>query len=221
MHAWPVRCTVPPIQQLFQIERAATLNVFVRRAQRWFPKGGTVVRWFALVLCAYVVSNVTLLPSQSAQKPPASPFSIPKPSERVEIDGSKNPELIPEWYVWETFFRQLHTAGTVPSALNLTESETRALHMEVEEFYKSNQQCQKQIENLRPLVGIASNSEVNQKQRSIQLECRNRSLDIRDRLLAGVRPEASVALVTWVESLKSGIEISVPKRELAHFRQPR
>ncbi len=180
-----------------------------------------MVRWFALVLCACVVSNVTLLLSQSAQKPPVSPFSIPGPSERVEIDGSKNPELIPEWYVWETFFRQLHTAGTMPSALNLTESETRALQMELEEFNKSNQQCQKQVENLRPLVGIASNSEVNQKQRAIQLECRNRSLDIRDRLLAGVRPEASVALVTWVESLKSGIEISVPKRELAHFRQPR
>jgi hypothetical protein len=180
-----------------------------------------VVRWFALILCASVVSNVTLLLSQSAQKPPASPFSIPGPSERVEIDGSRNPELIPEWYVWETFFRQLHNAGTVPSVLNLTESETRALRMEVEAFNKNNEQCQKQIESLRPLVGIASNSEVNQKQRSIQLECRNRSLDIRDRLLAGVRPEASVALVTWVESLKSGIEISVPKRELAHFRQPR
>lgn len=180
-----------------------------------------MVRWFALVLGACVVSNATPLLSQSAPKPPASPFSIPGPSERVEIDGSRNPELIPEWYVWETFFRQLHKAGTVPSALNLTESETRALQMEVEEFNKSNQQCQKQIESLRPLLGVAPNSEVNQKQRSIQLECRNRSLDIRDRLLAGVRPEASVALVTWVESLKSGIEISVPKRELAHFRQPR
>ena len=72
--------------------------------------------------------------------------------------------------------------------------ETRALRMEVEEFNKNNEQCQKQIESLRPLVGIASISEVNEKQRAIQLECRNRSLDIRDRLLAGVRPESSVAI---------------------------
>ena len=38
-------------------------------------------------------------------------------------------------------------------------------------------------------MGVAPNSEVNQKQRAIQLECRNRTLDIRDRLLDGVRPE--------------------------------
>ena len=106
---------------------------------------------------------------QSAQKPPASPFSIPARRNAWRLMASRNPELIPEWYVWETFFRQLHKAGTVPSALNLTESETRALRMEVEEFNKSNEQCQKQIESLRPLVGIASNSEVNQKQRAIQL----------------------------------------------------
>jgi hypothetical protein len=46
-------------------------------------------------------------------------------------------------------------------------------------------------------------------------------LDIRDRLLAGVGPEASVAIAQWVENLKTRIEVSVPKRELAHFRQPK
>jgi hypothetical protein len=179
-----------------------------------------MVRWFTLALAACVVSNVTPLVGQSPPKPPPNPFRIPGPSERLEIDGSKNPELIPEWYVWGTFFRHLHTGGTVPSALNLTPSETRTLQMEVDQYDKSNQDCQKQIDSLRPLLGIAPIGEVNQKQRAIQLECRRRSLDIRDRLLAAVRPEASVALTTWVENLKSRIEISVPKRELAHFRQP-
>ena len=93
--------------------------------------------------------------------------------------------------------------------------------MELEHYAKNNQQCQKDIESLRPLVGVASDTEVNEKQRAVQLECRRRSLEIRDRLLAGVRPEASVAIVAWVENLKARVEISVPKRELAHFRQPR
>jgi len=71
------------------------------------------------------------------------------------------------------------------------------------------------------MIGVAPVKDINEKQRAIQLECRRRSLDIRDRLLAGVRPEASVAIAAWVENLKTAVEISVPKRELAHFRQPR
>jgi hypothetical protein len=180
-----------------------------------------MVRWLAITLVACVASSVSGLATQSSPKSPSGPFSVAPPPERIEIDGSKNPELVPEWYVWETFFRQLHKTGTVPSALNLTTTETRVLQMEVEHYSKSNQACQKQIEELRPLVGVAPNSEVNEKQRAIQLECRHRTLEIRERLLGTVRPETSIAVVSWVENLKSGIEISVPKRELAHFRQPR
>ncbi len=182
-----------------------------------------MVRGLTTTAVACVIAGGAALSGQSPPQSPSSqnPFVIAGPSERLEIDGSKNPELIPEWYIWETFFRQLHTAGTIPSALNLTTTEERVLQMELEHYAKSNQQCQKDIESLRPLVGVASNTEVNEKQRAVQLECRRRSLEIRDRLLAGVRPEASVAIVAWVENLKARVEISVPKRELAHFRQPR
>jgi len=103
----------------------------------------------------------------------------------------------------------------------LSANEEHVLRMELEEYNKSNQQCQSDIERLRPMLGVAPVKDINEKQQAIQLECRRRSLDIRDRLLAKVRPEASIAITAWVENLKTGIEISVPKRELAHFRQPR
>ena len=181
-----------------------------------------MVRELTTTIAACIIAGVATLSGQSPPQPsPKNPFVIAGPSERLEIDGSKNPELIPEWYIWETFFRQLHTAGTIPSVLNLTTSEERFLQMQLEKYAKSNQQCQKDIESLRPLVGIASNTEVNEKQRAIQLECRRRSLEIRDRLLVGVRPDAGVAIAAWVENLKARVEISIPKRELAHFRQPR
>lgn len=181
-----------------------------------------MVGWLGATTAICAVSiGVTL----TGQAPPTTsaknPFVIASPSERLEIDGAKNPELIPEWYIWETFFRQLHTAGTVPLALNLATNEERFLQLQLDDYSKSNQRCQKEIESLRPLIGVAPNKEVNEKQRAIQLECRRRSLDIRDRLLAGVRPDASVAIAQWVENLKTRIEISVPKRELAHFRQPK
>ena len=181
-----------------------------------------MVRVLTPTIVACVIAGSATVSGQAPPQPsPKNPFVIAAPSERLEIDGSKNPELIPEWYIWETFFRQLHTAGTIPSALTLTTGEERFLQMELEHYAKNNQQCQKDIESLRPLVGVASDTEVNEKQRAVQLECRRRSLEIRDRLLAGVRPEASVAIVAWVENLKARVEISVPKRELAHFRQPR
>ncbi len=180
-----------------------------------------MVQWVAAAIAACLMSSGTTPGDRAPQQSsPKSPFAIAGPSERLEIDGSKNPELIPGWYIWETFFRQLHTAGTIPSVLNLTTEEERLLQMELEQYGKSNQQCQRDIETLRPLVGVAPIKAINEKQRAIQLECRRRSLDLRDRLLAGVRPESSVAIIAWVENLKTGIEISVPKRELAHFREP-
>jgi hypothetical protein len=179
-----------------------------------------MVQWLAAAIAACVMSSAATLADQSSQSSSKHPFAIAGASERLEIDGTKNPELIPGWYIWETFFRQLHTAGTVPSVLNLTTNEERFLKMQLEQYGKSNQQCQKDIESLRPLLGIAPVKDINEKQRAIQLDCRRRSLDLRDRLLAGVGPESSVAIVAWVENLKTGLEISVPKRELAHFRQP-
>ena len=182
-----------------------------------------MVRWLVPTIATCVMSSVVTLGGQSLsqQASPKNPFVIAGPSERLEIDGSKNPELIPEWYIWETFFRQLHTAGTIPSALDLTATEERFLKMELDQYATSTTACQQQIEKLRPLVGVAPVKEISDKQRAIQLECRRRSLDIRDRLLERVPPEAAAAITAWVENLKTGIEISVPKRELAHFRQPR
>ena len=182
-----------------------------------------MVRTLVTAVAAFVISSGASVAAQAAAQQPSSknPFVIVPPSERLEIDGSKNPELIPEWYIWETFFRQLHTAGTIPTALTLTTNEERFLQMELERYSKSNQACQKDIERLRPMIGVAPVKDINEKQQAIQLACRRRSLEIRDRLLAAIRPEASIAVAAWVENLKTGIEISVPKRELAHFRQPR
>ena len=118
-----------------------------------------MVRWFGATIAAFVMSSGATLSGQSPPKPAASnPFVIVPPSERLEIDGSKNPELVPEWFVWETFFRQLHRAVTVPSALDLTVSEEQHLKMQLDQFSKSIEQCQKAIETLRPQIGVASNT---------------------------------------------------------------
>ena len=124
--------------------------------------------------------------------------------------------------MWDTFFRQLHKAGTVPSALNLTTDETRFLQMQLEQYSKSNEECQRKIESLRPLVGVAPNQ---RDQREAACDSAGmpapHARHSRSTAGRGASRNRRVAIASWVENLKTGIEISVPKRELAHFRQPR
>lgn len=149
-------------------------------------------------------------------------FSNPPPSERLEIDGSKNPELIPQWNVWAMAFRLAlrSTPDGIPRILGLTPAEAELLVVQAQADAKADRECRDGVLRLKPLLGVAPVTDINDKTRQIQLTCRQKTLDARDRLLAGVRPEASAAIVMWVESLKGGIQISVPKKELEHFRRP-
>ena len=43
--------------------------------------------------------------AEQDKTPPKIVFDIPPLSERIEIDGKKNPELIPQWDVWQSSLR--------------------------------------------------------------------------------------------------------------------
>jgi hypothetical protein len=61
---------------------------------------------------------------------------------------------------------------------------------------------------------------VSERTQSINLEFRWQVLGLRDRVLAGLNPSGRVALSGYVESLKAGMRVFVPKKELAYYRQP-
>ncbi len=64
-----------------------------------------VVQAIALVaLAAPAVRATSAGPPAQDKKPPQVVFDIPPMSERVEIDGRKNPEMIPQWDVWHAAF---------------------------------------------------------------------------------------------------------------------
>lgn len=165
--------------------------------------------WLALAVIACLVS------SPAAQKPP--------PEEMVTVDGKKNPELIPQWMAWEFAFRviaggprQLPT--TVHRVVSREEGER------VMAAARSDQEreavCRARIAKLHPLLLTAKPSEIDAKQAEIQLQCRWQTLHIRDRLLEQLNPEAQAALIAFVESGKAGTQISVSRREFAHFQKP-
>ncbi len=50
-------------------------------------------------------------PPVQDKKPPQVVFDIPPISERIQIDGSKNPEMIPQWDAWQAAFQIMEKVG--------------------------------------------------------------------------------------------------------------
>ena len=77
----------------------------------------------------------------------------------VVIDGSKNPELIPQWSAWEYAFRVI---GGGPrelptSVYRVVSTEERALILaEAQASLRRDKACQERVEKLLPLVGKES-----------------------------------------------------------------
>jgi hypothetical protein len=180
---------------------------------------------FLLVLSLAITSSAVAAPPAAlgaAQEPTPSASGAPR-EEIVEIDGSKNPELIPQWAAWEFAFRVM---GGGPKELPTTvyqivSKEERALILaEAQASLRRDKACQQRVEKLVPLVGKEKNSVVNAKQQDIQLDCRRETLHARDRLLERLRPEGQIELIAFVEGMKGGTRVTIPKRELAHYLQP-
>lgn len=147
----------------------------------------------------------------------------PPPDEIVTIDGAKNPELIPQWSVWEMAFRVM--AGgprQLPSSVYhvVSKEEGARIMAAADADQRRDAACRERIAKLRPLLLTTKPSVINARQMEIQIDCRWQTLRTRDRLLEELRPEGQAALVAFVESLKSGTQVTVPRRELAHFLRP-
>jgi len=145
-------------------------------------------------------------------------------SRYVEVDGSKNPQDVPEWLAWETAFRMLALARSkgsvaIPASLGLASSEAELVFKEADGQVARDTACQKRVEKLKSL-GIDKVKEINAQTKTIQLDCRWVTLRARDRLLDSLSPEGQTALTTWVNNAKAGIRIRVPKAEWEQYRLP-
>ena len=181
-------------------------------------------RTAALGFLAIGIAVLLLLTRHTNAQSKTSPrFSSPQPSEYVHIDGSRNPEMIPQWATWAFAFRVIAGGSrAIPTIVlqHMNDEEAAEVLRAAVEDRTSDADCQERVLRLRPLLLTEKAHAINDKTRAIQLDCRGRTLRARDRLLARLRPEAQIALLQWVESTKSGMQVSVPRRELAHYQQP-
>lgn len=166
---------------------------------------------FVLALAICVAS------SSAAQKPPPS-------DERIVIDGSKNPELIPQWAAWESAFRAIDGGSKqLPSNVHhvATAEERAGISAEAAANGRRGAACADRIEReIRPLLGKETPETVAGRQQEIHVDCRWQTLHARDRLLAQLRPDVGAELIRFVEDMKTGTTLSMPAKELPLYRQP-
>jgi hypothetical protein len=175
-----------------------------------------------VMLIVWASVNAAAVSAQD-KSPPKVVFSNPLPSEMIEIDGRRNPEMIPQWRAWwHAFVVMGGGPKQVPSVVldHLTPEEEALLLKAAEEDQKNYAVCESQVLKLAALMQTDAAKTINEKSRDINLECRKQTLQLRDRVLAGLSPDGQAALKQWVESNKAFMKESVPKKELAFYRQP-
>ena len=162
-------------------------------------------------------------PAQDPTKPPPTiVFNLPPMSERIEIDGSKNPEMIPQWDVWKAAFLIIDKTRDVPTMVwkVATKEEVALIVQAASDNAEVERSCEGKIPKLAEMLKTDEARFVNEQTQALNLECRRATLKLRDRVLSQLSTQAAAVLAQYVESLKAGIRVYVPKGELAFYRQP-
>jgi hypothetical protein len=179
---------------------------------------------------AFVMFCVLVSPPYS---PLLRPWSLQAPAaadETITIDGSKNPELVPQWAAWRFAFTQIRLANDLPSdvlaAASKPEAESIAAAARRDDaFYK---ECEKRVTDLQAVV-LAESDRARQvdllrrlqpKVDDIEMQSRRHTLSLRDELLNKLRTEPRAALVTFVEAGKAGHRVTLPKSRLNAYLKP-
>jgi len=182
-----------------------------------------VVQAIALAVFATpTVREASADPPAQDKRPPQVIWDIPPISERIEIDGRKNPEMIPQWDAWHAAFEIMASKSDLPTELwkVLTKEEVTSVLAASKENAGNFLTCQQRVLQLMPTLQTEEARLINERTQAINLDFRWQVLRLRDRVLAALGPAAQTALSQYVESLKEGMRVFVPKKELAFYRQP-
>ena len=174
----------------------------------------------------------------------------PDPSEMILIDGAKEPHRIPEWSTWQWAFHLMRDGKTrddlpmdlyklvtpadvalIVAAVRASVENDAALEKRGIELYSKMLVVRKACDakekttEQRTACFIREGTPVSTGWRDEEIEFRQRTLDIRDRLLRqleeGGRHEVTLTLVAWAEKAKAGIKAHIHKPNLAHYYKPR
>jgi hypothetical protein len=147
----------------------------------------------------------------------------------VVIDGSKTPHLIPEHQLWRSGFYTIADLGSHEDtkarldAIGLSQPELSAVLRVAKGADTRDRECVDAIRrrdaDLRA-QGLDLKA-VYQGHYDVILECRQRILTEKDRLLASLSPEGRAALTNWIDSWRAKTKLTVPAHEAEFFQLPR
>lgn len=167
-----------------------------------------------LTMLVVLMPAIGLADQRSGAKPAAE--------ETLLIDGSKNPELVPQWSVWEFSFDLFGAKKLLPNVLlhQLSGDEPAIILEATAEHLQREAEHHDDVRRLNDRWTKAAAPALDERLRQIKLEYRRGILQTRDRLLAALSPGGAAALAQFVEGTKSGMKIAVRKADLALFLQP-
>lgn len=160
--------------------------------------------------------------SAQEKRPPQIVYEPVPESERLEIDGRKNPEMIPQWDIWLAAFEIISRASELPTEVlkQVSAEEASSIRDAAQENSRNFLALQQRVLQLMPTLQTDEAKFVTERTQALNIDFRWKVLQLRDRLLAGLNPAGQAALTNYVESLKAGIRVFVPKKELAYYRTP-
>lgn len=143
------------------------------------------------------------------------------------IDGSKNPELFPQWFAWETFFQSWpmeygRRATLLRQELGLSDQEVAYLQTEVKRFRDAEGRLKRELRSTRVdlLARGKSEDQIRDATKEINLRYRHEVLDGRGRVFATLKPESFKRVVEWIDGRLKGTTIRLRGRTLEYFQQP-
>lgn len=185
-------------------------------------------RCFILALIVGIAGQTTISSAQRAGgRPPASSAE----PEMVEIDGAKNPELIPEYLVWATGFQTLalmkehniRQGEKFLTRLTLSDQDAVLVFGEADRHMARSNRCHEKGAAIFSDMSARKQKigEIEAAMKANTLECRWALLMAKDRLLQSMSPEGQDLLVRWMLDERVKLKSFVVKSDLEFFRQPR
>jgi hypothetical protein len=145
------------------------------------------------------------------------------------IDGSKNPDLFPQWYVWEMAFHWLDGGSTesrrpIPlhREIGISETELKFLMDQVKAFKQLQEALSKQLVETRGAAIAQGKREddIRLATEQVNLDYRYRVLDLRQRIYDQLPTMSLIRLVAWIDPQLAGTTVHLRGRAVQFFRQP-
>ena len=176
----------------------------------------------------FLIALLTVALPVAAASPGSSQTS---PSEQVVIDGSKNPEMIPLWLIWQNTFqvvvhiasRKIEGFGAPYEQIGVSPKEWEII---LSEARHQGERAAKRLKEYPPLVDKMrqqkkSMSEMFDALEPFELEDRWEFLAGRERVSAQLSPEGLSALLQWIERrVVRGLTMTMRKSQFERFRRP-